>query len=292
LWLRSRSSTIAVVHRAPWVAAAKSSALTGGLAAAALAWTLVACAARPPAPQPPARLAESEAGKVILRAIEAHGGWASWVKASAAEYVWERPAPAPTDPPQRWRVSFDLHGGRVRIEDPASRTVQVWDGREAWSEPADAPLETPVRFTTRTEHFWFSLPWKLADPGARLELLEDEERDGKRCHRVRVTYEPGVGDTPQDWYIYSFNADSGLLEGVVFTVTFFGPEPGETGFTPYHGVWSDYVQAGGLRIASRRSFGRWNEGKAAEPPFSERLLEVQVGREPLPEAAFARTPAR
>jgi len=257
------------------------------LAGAALALAPAACAGRPPAPQPPAHLVESAAGQVILRAIEAHGGWEKWMKAASAEYVWERPAPAPTDPPQRWRVSLDLHGGRVRIQDQSSRTLQVWDGREAWSEPADAPLDAPARFTTRTEHFWFSLPWKLADPGARLELLQDEERDGKRFRRVRVTYEPGAGDTPQDWYIYYFNADSGLLEGVVFTVTFFGPEPGETGFTPYYGVWSDYVQAGGLHIASRRRFGPWNEGKPAEPVFTERLLEVQVGREPLPGSAFS-----
>jgi hypothetical protein len=257
------------------------------LAGAALVLAPVACAGRPPAPQPPAHLVESAAGQVILRAIEAHGGWEKWMKAASAEYVWERPAPAPTDPPQRWRVSLDLHGGRVRIQDQSSRTLQVWDGREAWSEPADAPLDAPARFTTRTEHFWFSLPWKLADPGVRLELLEEEERDGKRFRRVRVTYEPGAGDTPQDWYIYYFNADSGLLEAAVFTVTFFGPERGETGFTPYYGVWSDYVQAGGLHIASRRRFGPWNEGKPAEPVFTERLLEVQVGREPLPDSAFS-----
>lgn len=247
-----------------------------------------ACARRAPEPAPPAHLMGSEAGAVVLRAIEAHGGWAAWMAARSAEYDWEWPGPTPQDPPRRARVRLDLHSGKVRIDDAGTGWVQVWDGSEAWSEPPDAPLDVPARFATRTEHYWFCVPWKLADEGARLELLDDEERDGRRFRRVKVTYGEGVGDSPQDWYIYYFSADSGLLERAVFTVTFFGPDPGQGGFTPYYGEWIDPVGAGGLKIPSRRRFGPWNEGKPAPFQHEDRLIGVRVSAQPLPEAIFQR----
>ncbi len=247
------------------------------------------CARSAPVPEPPAHLRDSPAGQVLLRAIEAHGGWRAWTAAGAAEFDWEaRHGTGGEAKVTRARVKLDLHGGRVRLEDVESAVVQAWDGSEAWTEPADAPLDAPARFVTRTEHFWFCLPWKLADPGVRLERLEDEERDGKRFERVRATYEPGVGDSPQDWYIYYFNAESALLEMVVFTVTFFGPAEGEGGFTPYYGEWGEYVESGGLKIASLRRFAAWNEGKPAAFEFQDRLLDVRVSDRALPDSTFAR----
>lgn len=258
-------------------------------AAAGLACGLaLACPEPARAPAPPEHLLASEAGKVVWRAIEAHGGWQPWLSARSAEYDWERPGAGPQDPPRRARVRLDPHGGRVRIDEEGTGWVQAWDGGEAWAEPADAPSEMPARFLTRTEHYWFALPWKLADTGASLELLPDEERDGERYRRVRVTYAPGVGDTPQDWYIYYFNADTGLLKKAVFTVTFFGSDPEQGGFAPVYGEWSDYVQADGLKVASRRRFALWNEGSPSAFEHEDRLLNLRVSRQPLPDAVFQR----
>jgi hypothetical protein len=257
------------------------------VATAALAASL-ACRGTPPAPQPPARLNDSEAGRVVLRAIEAHGGWEAWMRARSAEYEWEHPGKDPNGPWDKARVKLDLHGGRVRIEQGSTGWVHVWDGREAWSDPADIPEDIPARFLTRTEHYWFGLPWKLADEGVRLELLEDEERGGRRFRRVRAAYAEGAGDTPQDWYIYYFDADTGLLGHAVFIVSYFGLEPGQTDFAPAYGEWSEYGEAGGLRIARLRRFASWNDGKPDAFSYQDRLLDVRVSPQPLPEEIFQR----
>jgi hypothetical protein len=223
---------------------------------------------------------------VVLRAIEAHGGWPAWMAARSIEYDWESGDLGADKTLQRSRVKFDLHGGRVRIEAAGSGVTQIWDGREAWTHPPDAKLELPARFITRTEHYWFALPWKLADPGANLELLEDETRNGRRFRRVKVTYAPEVGDSSKDWYVYHFDAETGLLAGTLFIVTFFGLEPGQTDYPPYYGEWDEYVSAGGLRIASRRRFGPWKDGAPGEFVFFDLLQNIQAGAQPLPEETF------
>jgi hypothetical protein len=268
------------VPGAPPVPLALAAALTSAL--------LLACQGTQPPPAPPSRLEEREAGRVVLRAIEAHGGWEAWMNARSADYQWEYPESDPKKPWARARVRLDLHGGRARIEEAASGWVHGWDGREAWSDPADAPVETPARFLTRTEHYWFGLPWKLADEGVRLELLEDEERGGRKFRRVRVTYAEGAGDTPQDWYIYYFDAETGLLGHAVFIVSYFGLEPGRADYAPAYGEWSEYVEAGGLKVASLRRFASWNDGKPGDFTYQDRLSDVRVSPQPLPDGAFNR----
>ncbi len=237
---------------------------------------LVSCAGPTSAPAPPAHLQQSEAGRIILKAIDAHGGWAAWSRARSAEYVMEQPPADEGQQPLRHRYTLDLHGGRVRIEDTASGVLQGWDGNEAWTHPEEAPVEIPARFSTRTEHFWFCLPWKLADPEANLELLEDAVLEGQTYHRVRVTYGSGVGDTSEDWYIYYFNTGTGLLEHATFIVTFFGLEPGQSEFPTYYGRWSDPKEVAGLRIVSRRRFGMWSGAPPEQYPYDETLVELGV----------------
>ncbi len=249
---------------------------------------LISCGGVAPTPEPPAHLQQSEAGRIILEAIEAQGGWAAWSRARTAEYVMEQPPAEEGQPPLRHRYTLDLHGGRVRIEDTASGVLQGWDGNEAWTHPEEAPVEIPARFSTRTEHFWFCLPWKLADQEANLELLEDEVLEGQTYHRVRVTYGADVGDTSEDWYIYYFNAETRLLEHALFIVTFFGLEPGQSEFPTYYGRWTDPKAVGGLKIVSRRRFGMWTGAPPEQYLYDERLVELSVSRQSPQDDLFTR----
>jgi hypothetical protein len=249
---------------------------------------LSACAGPASSPAPPGHLSESEAGRVVLKAIEAHGGWAAWMRARTAEYIMEQPSEEEGKPPSRHRYTVDLHGGRVRIQDAASGVVQGWDGNEAWTEPTDAPPDIPARFSTRTEHYWLCLPWKLADEGADLEMLMDATINGQAYHRVRVTYGASVGDTPDDWYIYYFSTETGMLEHMVFILTFFGLEPGQTEYPQYYGLWEEWKESGSLKVATRRRFGPWNGTPPEQYPYDERLVDLRIGTQPPVEEVFQR----
>ena len=98
-----------------------------------------------------ARLTASEGGRIVLAAIEAHGGLEAWYGAPTSSYAWE----------------YSNLGSNVRFEsflvaDNATRRVYhelrtfgtpeavsevegrfAWDGEDAWISPA--ALENPIR---------------------------------------------------------------------------------------------------------------------------------------------------
>jgi hypothetical protein len=85
--------------------------------------------------------------------------------------------------------------------------------------PASAKLER-ARFHLLTWPYFAALPMKLADPGAHLQLLGERSLRGKVYQAVRLTFDPGVGDTPEDWYVLYRDPSSGRLAAAAYIVTY------------------------------------------------------------------------
>jgi hypothetical protein len=154
------------------------------------------------------------------------------------------------------RMLTDTPVGHTRFE-LADGSVLVWDGGAAWIAPADSSFQN-TRFHVLTWPYFLAAPMKLRDPGSHLESLGRRPfRDGQSLETARMTFDPGVGDTPDDWYVL-YRAENGRLAAMAYIVTFGkGVEAAER--EPHAIVYDDWVEVEGVSISTRWTFFAWSE---------------------------------
>jgi hypothetical protein len=212
---------------------------------AARAWVLGAAAVVLGAgPVPAAETAD----QLVDAMIEAHGGFEAWAEAPSVRFEddWEG----------RGGFVTTVEAGRRRayLDSPAlGGPSMAWDGEKAWSVnwPENGP---PPRFLALLNYYFLNLPWLLKDPGVNLELLEPRPlfEDPTRWKVLRVTYDAGVGDTPDDWYEVYVHPTSYHLKACRYVVTYRSLLPEGVESTPPHLlIYDEFDRADGLMVPSR-----------------------------------------
>ncbi len=183
------------------------------------------------------RMQSSPAGQLVWDAIEAHGGLEAWLTAGVIQFDFDYQPVA--NPARRMKThnDIDLWSARGRqnelaAEDPSNAPLATmgWNGEEAWITPNAAAFPSTARFWTLTPFYFTGMPFVAADPGTQYEQLEDATLDGVEHHLVRLTYEAGTGDSPEDYYILYLHPETHRLSALRYVVAYpgFFPEGGHT----------------------------------------------------------------
>ncbi|QXD13931.1 hypothetical protein GQ464_010715 [Rhodocaloribacter litoris] len=245
-----------------------------------LTLVLAACEPRPEAP-PPDAAPEAAVPAVLAPYLEAHGGLDAWRGYGTLEYDLQR---------GDWtdHQLIDLHSRRVLITSEAY-TIG-FDGQDVWITPDREALNygAPPRFYSGTYFYFFALPFVLADPGTRHEALGQRTLDGKAYDVVRVTYAPGVGDSPDDEYVAYFDPETKRLHLVLYTVT-YGREV-EPDDPPRYGalVYDGWQEVAGLVVPQHATYYRWEGDRLGEPRAEVAFHNVRFEAPAPPPERFAR----
>jgi hypothetical protein len=244
------------------------------------------------------RLEASEGGRLVLRAIDAHGGLEAWESAPTSSYTWEYS----NDGSQtrfkthmvvdnRSRLAYhDLLESGKPDSVGAAEGQFAWNGTEAWIHPAELQSPNPMFWAT-TGFYFSSIPFVLADPGLRYEVLPDEDLDGEIHDMVRVSYDEGVGHSDGDWYTLYLNQETGRVRAIRYTVTYGRGRPAADA-TPSENLfyYDDFVTVDGLTVPTRFRGYRFTDGVKGDfrneawvsdisfrRPFDASRLEVPEG---------------
>jgi len=167
-----------------------------------------------------ARMEASEAGQLLWRATEAHGGLATWLAKGTISFTFDYQPLGNPSQRRHTRNEADLWRSRAFQEEVDGDARFAFDGEQAWIVPdLDAFPSTP-RFWSTTPYYFVGIPFVLADPGARYERLEDAELDGVSHQLVRVTYEDGTGDSPDDYYIIYVHPETHRVGAIRYVVAY------------------------------------------------------------------------
>jgi hypothetical protein len=242
--------------------------------------TTFGCAAPGPETAPP------ETGSdVVAKMIAAHGGLEKWRSAPTVSFQ-DTFSYAGEAPPRTSRVVVDQQARRAHLDFPETGARISWDGEKVWSEKWQAPV--PPRFLALLSYYFLNLPWLAADPGVRLS----EPGRGKRWDMpteyitVKMTFEPGVGDTPDDYYLLFIDPESYQLRASEYTVTYADILPPGVEELKDVIVYEDFTTVNGLVVPARAPIYEedqslvgtfeWREVSFSEP-FDESRMEMPAG---------------
>jgi hypothetical protein len=253
----------------------------------------LALAASPPS-SPLDRLPQNAAGAAVRRAIDHAGGWKAWEAKKTAELKITSKRARPDGSGMETRTEIHRYrlvpafGVRIEVDDHGKKVLMVNNGRFA-SKVVDAREDLSVdagreaREETFAANYLFGVPFKLTDKGARLESLgQGPLEDGTVAERVRVTYEPGAGDSgAQHTWTYFFDSQSGALRAARVDMS-----PDKT----YYFEFLEEKTFDGMRLPTRvRESTMDASGKRGKPMAESSVDEVRFNV-PLDDALFAIPP--
>ncbi|MEZ5065813.1 MAG: hypothetical protein R3B81_13855 [bacterium] len=194
----------------------------------------------------PASAESGDARALLDRMIEAHGGYEDWANAPSIRFEdrWSNG--------REFAVTTEPGSRRAYLESPDGATRIAWDGEQCWSLGYDG--KAPPRFLYNLTWYFVNLPWVTRDPGVVLaEPREERLFDAPTPSLVvRMTYEPGVGDTPRDWYDLFLDPATFRLQACRYVVTYGALLPPGVESTPPHVlVYEDWTIEDGLMVPTR-----------------------------------------
>ncbi len=180
---------------------------------------------------------------------------------------------------------METNGARSRFE-LKDGTILVFDGDHAWVSPAAASFAR-ARFHTRTWPYFLAAPMKLRDPGTTLELSGSRDLFGKACATAKLSFEAGVGDSPDDWYVIYQDPETKRLSGLAYVVT-YGKSLEEAEKEPHAVRYENFVTVDGVMIPTEWSFWLWSEAEGfyGNPIGKVTLSDVRFADPP--DSAFAK----
>ena len=185
--------------------------------------------------------------------VEASGGWDGWddTRYLSWKFFGNR---------QHW---LDRQAGKARIEftdregvehlmllDVHSKQGRAWSsGEELKGDDLTAAMERAHQIWIN-DTYWMFLPFKLLDPGVTLthggrKAMED----GRQAEVLELTFDDGIGYTPDNKYEVWVGADSGLIEAWTFYANATDEEPRFT--MP----WADWKPFGKIKLATNHGRG-------------------------------------
>ncbi len=160
---------------------------------------------------------------------------------------------------------------RTRL-DLGSGPIAIWDGADVWVAPADAEFPR-ARFHALTWPYFLLAPIKLRDPGARVAPLGERELRGTILETAKLSFDSGVGDTPDDWYVLYRSPESGRLAAMAYIVT-FGTSLEEAEKEPHAVTYDEYADVEGVPIPTQWTFWMWSEEQGIHgEPIGEVTLQ-------------------
>lgn len=159
-----------------------------------------------------------------------------------------------------------------------------FDGKEVWVAPNKAAFSgSSARFYHNLLFYFFAIPYVLADPGINYEILPEKELDGKTYIPVKVSYNEGVGDAPDDYYIAHFDKETHKMYLLLYTVTYYQGATSEK----YNAlVYEEWQKVNGLQVPKIMKGYKYENGALGELRYESIFSNVSLSTTPADEAMF------
>ncbi|MEO1029919.1 MAG: hypothetical protein AAFX55_00860 [Bacteroidota bacterium] len=148
----------------------------------------------------------------ITKVFDAHGGIDQWNNMQTLSFTMDRP--------NGKEVTTTHLKTRAELIDAPTYTMG-FDGDSLWvTEKNGNEYKGNAKFYKGLMMYFYTMPFIVGDDGILYEEVEPLTFEGKTYPGILISYEAGIGVSPDDQYIIYYDAESGQMEWLGYTVTF------------------------------------------------------------------------
>lgn len=152
----------------------------------------------------------------LSKVFKAHGGLEKWKEMRTLEFSMEKPDGNEI-------TTTDLKERYSLVEMP-KHTIG-FDGENVWMKSSSkSKYEGNPKFYYNLMFYFYAMPFILADDGIIYSDVESLKFEGKIYPGIKISYESGVGESPEDEYILYYDVDTNKMAWLGYTVTYFTKE--------------------------------------------------------------------
>ena len=148
----------------------------------------------------------------ITKVFDAHGGIDNWNKMQRLSFTMEKPNGKEV-------TTTNLKTRAELIDTPTY--AMGYDGIYLWVNEKDGnEYKGNAKFYKGLMMYFYAMPFIVGDDGIIYEDAEPLIFEGKSYPGILISYEAGIGESPDDEYVIYYNAETGQMEWLAYTVTF------------------------------------------------------------------------
>jgi hypothetical protein len=198
----------------------------------------------------------------ITKVFDAHGGFDIWSSLKM--------------------LSYDM-GGSTTLTELQNRYARIesveqtvgFDGENVWVYPASDDADRQ-RMRYNLMFYFYAFPFVVGDPGVNYEVLDAIDLDGKTYNQVKVSYNAGVGDAPNDNYIICSDPETNQMQWLLYTATFGGGVEEKYSLIKYEG-WQSF---GSVMLPTSLQWYKYQDGVVGDARGDAReFTNIKVSKE-------------
>lgn len=204
----------------------------------------------------------------ISKIFEAHGGIDLWNTMEGLNYEIEKST-------INEKHSVALKSRNSIIE--AEHHKLGFDGESVWLKELDTvKFKGNPKFYYNLYFYFYAMPFVLGDDGINYADAPPLHYEGKDYPGINISYNAGIGESPDDEYILYYNPETFKMEWLGYTVTFFSKEKSkEFRLIKY----SDWAEVNGLQLPKTLHWYDFKDGAVGEMRNEMNFINMSLSNE-------------
>tara|TARA_R110002072_G_scaffold7993_24_gene42292 strand:+ start:2343 stop:3131 length:789 start_codon:yes stop_codon:yes gene_type:complete len=215
----------------------------------------------------------------MTKIFDAHGGLDKWNTMKSLEFTMKKPNGDEI-------TTTNLKNRKSLIEMP-NHTIG-FDGEDVWLKNKDTTTyKGKPKFYYNLMFYFYAMPFIFADDGIIYEDVTALEFEGKSYPGIKISYESGVGESPEDEYILYYDSETNKMEWLGYTVTYFSKEKSKE----FHFIkYSNWQNVEGLILPETLTWYEYQNNVPTKKRNELRFTDIKLSKEK-PDADIFEAPA-
>lgn len=209
--------------------------------------------------------------ETLTKIFDAHGGMDSWNNFKGLYFELGE---------DKYHVNLKERSSLIEYENHKLG----YDGENVWLQNLDTiTYKSNPNFMYNLMFYFYAMPFVLGDQGINYSEVEPLQFEGKDYPGISISYNSGVGTSPDDEYILYYNSETYQMEWLAYTVTYFSKEKSkEFRFIKYNN-WEDIS---GIRLPKTLQWYKYEGRIPTEKRNDRNFKNAKLSLDAFPEEMF------